>query len=195
MADDTLRKVSCSNTRIFVGNLFRTLKTMFDNTVWSNIPHIRSDNICLRWDNLISVPIVPPSLNLGQSAFDVLWCVHMPGRSSSSSNFISRRIQQNTFHMYNFYKIISQMYSSGGCQRSWGSSSWQPLFQQWYSWREASRVLGRIFYCSQMCRAHYILKMRGSISMGLIFTYSLMIQHGADKYDIMTIAKHAHKLL
>ena len=31
--------------------------------------------------------------------------------------------------------------------------------------------------------------------MGLIFTYSLMIQHGANKYDIMTIAKHAHKLL
>ena len=57
--------------------------------------------------------------------------------SSSSSNFISRRIQQNTFHMHNIYKIISQMYSSGGCQRRCGSSSWQPLFQQWYSWREA----------------------------------------------------------
>ena len=52
-----------------------------------------------------------------------------------------------------------------------------------------------IFYCSQMCRAHYILKMSGSISKGLIFTYSLMIQHGANKYDIMTVAKHAHKLL
>ena len=60
---------------------------------------------------------------------------------------------------------------------------------------EGSRVLGGIFYCSQMCRAHYIIKMSGSISMGLIFTYSLMIQHGANKYDIMTIAKHAHKLL
>ena len=48
---------------------------------------------------------------------------------------------------------------------------------------------GGIFYCSQMCRAHYIIKMSGSISMGLIFTYSLMIQHGANKYDIMTIAK------
>ena len=56
-------------------------------------------------------------------------------------------------------------------------------------------MLGGIFYCSQMCRAHYIIKMSGSISMGLIFTYSLMIQHGANKYDIMTIAKHAHKLL
>ena len=52
-----------------------------------------------------------------------------------------------------------------------------------------------IFYCSQMCRAHYILKMSGSISMGLIITYSLIIQHRADKYDIMTIANHAHKLL
>ena len=60
---------------------------------------------------------------------------------------------------------------------------------------EGSRVLGGIFYCSQMCRAHYIIKMSGSISMGLIFTYSLMIQHGSNKYDIMTIAKHAHKLL
>ena len=37
--------------------------------------------------------------------------------------------------------------------------------------------------------------MSGSISMGLKFTYSLMIQHGADKNDIMTIATHAHKLL
>ena len=50
---------------------------------------------------------------------------------------IFRRIQQNTYHMHSIYKIISQMYSSGGCQRSWGSSSWQPLFQQWYSWGEA----------------------------------------------------------
>ena len=37
---------------------------------------------------------------------------------SSSSNFISRRIQQNTFNMRNIPTIISQMYSSGGCQRS-----------------------------------------------------------------------------
>ena len=34
-------------------------------------------------------------------------------RSSSSS-----RIQQNTFHMHNILTKISQMYSSGGCQRS-----------------------------------------------------------------------------
>ena len=37
--------------------------------------------------------------------------------SSSSSNFISRRIQYYTFHTHNS-STISQMYSSGGCQRS-----------------------------------------------------------------------------
>ena len=36
---------------------------------------------------------------------------------SSSSNFISRRIQYDTFHTHNI-STISQMYSSGGCQRS-----------------------------------------------------------------------------
>ena len=35
----------------------------------------------------------------------------------SSSNFISRRIQYDTFHTHNI-STISQMYSSGGCQRS-----------------------------------------------------------------------------
>ena len=35
----------------------------------------------------------------------------------SSSNFISRRIQYYTFHTHNS-STISQMYSSGGCQRS-----------------------------------------------------------------------------
>ena len=60
--------------------------------------------------------------------------------------------------------------------------------------REGSRVLGGIFYCSQMCRAHCILKKSGSVSVGLTFTYSLMIQHGADKYDIMAIAKHAYTM-
>ena len=40
-----------------------------------------------------------------------------------------------------------------------------------------------------------MLGMSGSISVGLIFTYSLMIQHEADKYDIMTIAKHAYKMV
>ena len=59
-----------------------------------------------------------------------------------------------------------------------------------------SRVLGGIFYCSQMCRVHYILNMSGSISVSLIFTYSLMIQHGTHKYDhIMTIAKHAYRYI
>ena len=38
--------------------------------------------------------------------------------SSGSSNFISRRIQQNTFHMQDILTIISQIYSSVGCQRS-----------------------------------------------------------------------------
>ena len=37
--------------------------------------------------------------------------------SSSSSNFISRRIQYDTFHTH-IISTISQMYSSGGCQRS-----------------------------------------------------------------------------
>ena len=35
----------------------------------------------------------------------------------SSSNFISRRIQYDTFHTHNI-STIPQMYSSGGCQRS-----------------------------------------------------------------------------
>ena len=46
---------------------------------------------------------------------------------SSSDFFISRRMQQNTHHMHNILTIFSQMYSSAGCQRSSGSSSWQLL--------------------------------------------------------------------
>ena len=34
----------------------------------------------------------------------------------------------NTFHMHNIFSIISQMFSFGGCQTSWGSSSWHSLF-------------------------------------------------------------------
>ena len=40
-----------------------------------------------------------------------------PAFFDSSSNFISRRIQYDTFHTHNI-STISQMYSSGGCQRS-----------------------------------------------------------------------------
>ena len=40
-----------------------------------------------------------------------------PSVISSSSNFISRRIQYYTFHTHNS-STLSQMYSSGGCQRS-----------------------------------------------------------------------------
>ena len=39
--------------------------------------------------------------------------------SSSSRNFISRIIQQNTFHMHNISTKMSQMYFCGGCKRSW----------------------------------------------------------------------------
>ena len=42
-----------------------------------------------------------------------LWCFSI----SISSNFISRRIQYDTFHTHNI-STISQMYSSGGCQSS-----------------------------------------------------------------------------
>ena len=83
------------------------------------------------------------------------------------------------------------MYSSGGYQRSWEAHRadyrYLTIIQL-----EGSRVLRGIFYCFQMCRANCILKMSGSISVGLMFTYSLMIKHG---YDIMTVAKPANKML
>ena len=108
--------------------------------------------------------------------------------SISSINFISRWTQytyHNISHMHNISKRISQMYSSGGWQRSCEADN-----------RHLTTIqLGGIFHCSKMCRAHYIFKMSGSISMSLIFIYNLTIQHGAHKYDIMKIAKHAYKML
>ena len=51
---------------------------------------------------------------------------------------------------------------------------------------------GNIYFLfSQMCRAHYIRNMSGSIRVSLTFSYSLMIRHGAHKYKIITTAKHA----
>ena len=55
--------------------------------------------------------------------------------SSSSSDLISKRIHQNTFHMHNISTIISQMYSSGG----WEERSW-----------EARRVDNRYFTIIQL---------------------------------------------
>ena len=52
-------------------------------------------------------------------------------------------------------------------------------------------MLGEIFLFSQMCRAHYIRNMSGSIRVSLTFAYSLMIRHGAHNYKIITTAKHA----
>ena len=51
---------------------------------------------------------------------------------------------------------------------------------------------GNIYFLfPQMCRAHYIRNMSGSIRVSLTFAYSLMIRHGAHKYKIITTTKHA----
>ena len=51
-------------------------------------------------------------------ASQIIYILYTSTILGSSSNFISRRIQQNTFQMHNILTMISQMYLSGGCQRS-----------------------------------------------------------------------------
>ena len=92
--------------------------------------------------------------------------------------------------MHNNPTIISQMCSSGCFQRSSeanrSDSRYLTLIQLC-----GSMGLGGIFHSSQI---HCILKMGDSTSASHIFTYSL-IKHGAHRYDIVTTAKHAHKVL
>ena len=181
---------------------------------------------------------------------------------SSSSNFLSRRILQNTFLMYNISTIISQMYSPGweahranNCYSTIMQLGWSRvlggiflLFPAWWrhqmetfsaqlavcagnspvpdefpTQRPVTRSFNVFFYlrlnngwvnngesgdlrrhrghydvtvmCTSDGRAHCILKMCGSISVSLLFIYNLMIQHEAHKYDIMTVAKHAYRML
>ena len=61
-----------------------------------------------QWDNRMLRPLPDTSWNDQYQTRET--------RSNSSSNFISRRIQYDTFHTHNI-STISQMYSSGGCQR------------------------------------------------------------------------------
>ena len=97
---------------------------------------------------------------------------HWVWRSSSSSNFISRRIHKTYAQHYNsnFTKCIP-LAVAREAQRLIGLTTASLTIIQ----LQGSRVLGGIFHCSQMCRGHYILNMSGSISVSLIFTYSLMI--------------------
>ena len=107
---------------------------------------------------------------------------------SCNSNFISRRIQYNTFHTHNI-STISQMYSSGGCQRSSVAHRADNRYFNNDTAVGKQGARGNIFF-SQMCRAYHIRNMSGSIQVSLIVAYSLMIRHGAHKYKIITIAKH-----
>ena len=91
--------------------------------------------------------------------------------------------------MHNIFKIISQMYSSGGCQRSWRSSSDNRYFNNDTAGGRQGAKGNILLFPDVSSTLHS--QMNDLISVGLIFTYSLMIQRGADKYDIMTIAKHA----
>ena len=53
---------------------------------------------------------------------------------------------------------------------------------------------GNIYFLfSQMCRAHYIRNMSGSIRVSLTVAYSLMIRHGAHKYKIITTANRIYR--
>ena len=111
--------------------------------------------------------------------------------ASSSSNFISRRIQYYTFHTHNSL-TISQMYSFGGCQRSSVAHRADNRYFNNDTAVGKQGARGNIYFLfSQMCRAHYIRNMSGSIRVSLTFAYSLMIRHGAHKYKIITTAKHA----
>ena len=110
---------------------------------------------------------------------------------SGSSNFISRRIQYYTFHTHNS-STISQMYSSGGCQRSSVAHRADNRYFNNDTAVGKQGARGNIYFLfSQMCRAHYIRNMSGSIRVSLTFAYSLMIRHGAHKYKLITTAKHA----
>ena len=112
----------------------------------------------------------------------------------SSSNFISRRIQYDTFHTHHI-STISQMSSSGGCQRSSVAHQADNRYFNNATAVGKQGARGNILFYFQMCRTHYIQCMSGSIWSSLIFTYSLLIRHGAHTYKIITIVKHPYRTL
>ena len=102
--------------------------------------------------------------------------------SSSSSNFNSRTTE-HIIYAQQFYNNFKNVFIWRLPEKMRGSSSWQQLFKIKQQ-GEAGCQGG--YFIVPICVENIIF----SKWVGLIFTYKLMIQHGAHKYDIITMTEY-----